>query len=81
MLASGTFSPLKKTYTNGLVNNHAYAIVGYNTLSNGVRLVRMSNPWGVDVFKGDWSDSSPLWTPALRAEVGSTVDEYDGVFF
>jgi len=56
-------------YTNGLVAGHAYALHSVHTLSNGVRLVRLSNPWGVDVYTGDWSDNSSLWTATLRAEV------------
>ena len=68
-------------YTNGLVNNHAYSILGAYTLSNGVRLVKMSNPWGYDVYTGDWSDNSSKWTSAFRAAVGSVVNENDGLFF
>ena len=79
MLAGGTKS--SKSYTNGLVNGHAYAILGAYTLSNGVRLVKMSNPWGNDAYKGDWSDNSSLWTAAFRAEVGAVNDAADGVFF
>lgn len=78
MLSAGTKGI---TYTNGLVGGHAYTIAGAYTLSNGVRLVKVANPWGVDVYKGDWSDSSTLWTPALRAEVSAETDEQDGCFF
>jgi|LakMenEpi03Oct11_1017367.scaffolds.fasta_scaffold04022_2 hypothetical protein len=81
MAAAGTLSPDKKNYTNGLVNNHAYAVVGAFTLSNGVRIVKMSNPWGVDVYTGAWSDKSALWTSALRKEVNSVDNEQDGIFF
>ena len=74
-------STLDKTYTNGLAGGHAYALLGIYKLSNGVRLVKLANPWGVDSFKGDWSDNSSKWTPALRKEVASVVNEQDGVFF
>ena len=80
MFAAGT-KDSSYTYSNGLVNNHAYALLGIYTLSNGVRLVKTSNPWGVDVYTGDWSDNSSKWTSTFRAAVGSTVNENDGVFF
>lgn len=79
ILTAGTQG--NKTYTNGLVGGHAYALLGIYKLSNGVRLVKLANPWGVDAFNGDWSDNSSKWTPALRKEVASVVNEQDGVFF
>lgn len=69
------------TYTNSLVPGHAYAVLGAYKLSNGVRLVKMANPWGVDSYTGDWSDTSSKWTTTLRNEVGSTNNDNDGVFF
>jgi hypothetical protein len=77
-MAANTFD---YTYTNGLVSGHAYSLIGTHILSNGVRLVKLVNPHGVDKYTGDWSDSSSKWTTALRAEVASVVDENDGVFF
>lgn len=41
----------------------------------------MRNPWGSEKFKGDWSDSSGLWTPELKAEAGYKDDTEDGFFF
>ena len=41
----------------------------------------MTNPWGVDAYTGEWSDNSPLWTDALRAEAGATVNDQDGAFY
>jgi hypothetical protein len=77
-MATGTFD---RAYTNGLVAGHAYSLIGTHTLSNGVRLVKLMNPHGVDKYTGDWSDNSSKWTTALRAEVASVVNENDGVFF
>ncbi len=31
-------------------------------------------------MQGDWSDSSPLWTPALRGELGNKQAD-DGAFW
>lgn len=72
-MAAGTRG--SPSYPNGLVNNHAYSLLGAYTLSNGARLVKLSNPWGVDKYTGDYSDSSSKWTSALRTEVGAAVDE------
>lgn len=54
----------------GFVSNHAYVILGVKQLSNGVRLVKLRNPWGSERYTGPWSDNSDLWTDALRAEAG-----------
>jgi len=68
----------------GLVEMHAYSILGVKELelSNGstVKLLRVRNPWGSFEWKGDWSDNSQLWTPALKKAAGFK-DEEDGIFF
>ena len=69
------------TYSNALVPGHAYSVVGAFKLSNGVRLVKMMNPWGVDSYTGEWSDTSTKWNPTLRKEVGAVDNNNDGVFF
>jgi hypothetical protein len=38
--------------TYGLVKNHAYVIIGVDTLNDGTKLIKMRNPWGVEGFKG-----------------------------
>ena len=58
----------------GLLTEHAYSllkVVGTRRTGSGepVRLVKLRNPWGKLEWRGDWSDSSPLWTSALRAEL------------
>ena len=64
---------------NGIVQNHAYTIIGLVKLSNGQRLVKCRNPWGVDTFKGNWSDESNLWTDELVKEAKHKKDLNDGV--
>jgi len=39
------------------------------------------NPWGVDSYTGEWSDTSTLWKDTLRQEVGAVNNNNDGVFF
>ena len=65
---------------DGIPYSHAYTVLGVNQLSTGQRLVRLRNPWARDSFTGDWSDSSPLWTDELRAEVGVEKNN-DGIIF
>ena len=44
-----------------------------------IRLVKLRNPWGEGEWKGDWSDSSPLWNDALKKKFGVEVGD-DGEF-
>ena len=64
----------------GIVQGHAYNVIDLKVLSNGTKLIKLFNPWSQDMFTGSWSDSSPLWTDALRAEVGSKIAN-DGHFW
>ena len=64
----------------GLVSAHAYTVLKAVTLSNGVRLVQIRNPWGGGEYTGPWSDSSDMWTDKFKSEAGFT-EENDGAFF
>mmetsp|Transcript_12488 Transcript_12488/g.10739 ORF Transcript_12488/g.10739 Transcript_12488/m.10739 type:complete len:247 (-) Transcript_12488:110-850(-) len=63
----------------GLVSGHAYTLISAFEVE-GVRLLRIRNPWGGGEWKGDYSDSSDKWTDSLKKAVGY-VDENDGSFF
>jgi hypothetical protein len=70
------------TDDKGLVQRHAFSVLRTATLSNGQRLVQCRNPWGSERWFGDWSDDSPLWTEAFKAEVGGvTSNSNDGKFW
>lgn len=63
---------------SGLVANQAYSVISvHNEL--GHKIVKMRNPWSKSEWKGDFSDSSPLWTPELRQRIGA-VEAEDGIF-
>lgn len=67
----------------GLIGQHAYAILdvqAVTTATGPARLLKMRNPWGNREWSGDWSDESPLWTPALKAQLGYSKAN-DGSFW
>jgi Calpain family cysteine protease/Calpain large subunit, domain III len=66
----------------GLVAGHAYALLQVKETKSGIKLVQLRNPWGEGGMEwtGDWSDRSPLWTEALKAEMGLVVAD-DGAFW
>jgi len=37
----------------GIVSSHAYSILKVFEMKNGVRIVKMRNPWGETEWKGD----------------------------
>jgi len=41
----------------------------------------MRNPWGTELYNGDWSDKSTKWTAALKKEVGLVNNMNDGFFY
>ena len=75
-------------YTNdiekvGLVPTHAYTLIDFNQIETdkgNVNLFRIRNPWSEGEWKGDWSDSSPLWNEKTKKQVKYS-DKEDGIFF
>ena len=66
---------------NGLVGTHSYSVLHAVELSNGIRLLKIRNPWSSERFTGRWSDSSNLWTRKFVDEVGGHYSSDDGIFF
>jgi len=62
----------------GLVCFHAYSLFDAQEV-DGLKLVRIRNPWGGTEWTGRYSDGSHLWTPRLRAKLKHT-DAEDGTF-
>ncbi|CAJ1331023.1 unnamed protein product [Effrenium voratum] len=69
----------------GLVPNHAYSLIDVlDVLDAGgdrVRLLKIRNPHAQDKWRGNWSESSRLWTPELRQRVGAAKAMEAGMFF
>lgn len=64
----------------GLYNFHAYTILSVHELDNGVKLIRMRNPWGSEGYSGPYSDGSAEWADADK-EMVDYVEADDGMFY
>ena len=67
----------------GLLTNHSYQIIDTAILrqnANEVKLLKIKNPWGTNVWNGDWSENSGKWTETFRKNVGYEEKE-KGVFW
>lgn len=64
----------------GLVNGHAYTVLGCVKLNSGEKLVKMRNPWASELYTGAWCDDCSEWDETSKVTAG-WVDADDGVFF
>ncbi|OXV08572.1 hypothetical protein Egran_03665 [Elaphomyces granulatus] len=73
--------PLKGEYREqkGIVQNHAYSIMDAKEI-DGVRLLRLRNPWGEKEWEGPWSDGSEQWTSKWMERLDHKFGN-DGVFW
>ena len=66
----------------GLVSSHAYTLMNlYELKEEGLKLVKLRNPWGEKEFIGDWSDKSSKWTDEIKKKVDFEEDKDDGIFY
>jgi len=70
----------KTTDSSGLVQGHAFTLMSVKQMSNGVKMLKIRNPWGSEKYHGTWSDKDSRWTAALKAEAGMSADMDDGIF-
>lgn len=73
-MSAGCYRPLYN-----LEPSHDYSLIGAYEL-DGHKVLKMRNPWHSEKYTGPWSDKDKRWTPELRKQVGSVV-ENDGIFF
>ena len=65
----------------GIVLGHAYSMLAVHEV-DGHRLLKLRNPWGSGMeWKGDWGDTSPLWTPRMRKRLDYSPKVGDGIFY
>jgi hypothetical protein len=71
----------EETSKMGLVPCHAYTVISALEI-NGLKLLKIRNPWGQFEWKGDFSDKSPMWDtyPGLKEKV-DFKNRNDGIFF
>lgn len=50
----------------GLISSHSYSVIDAFSLDEGIKLLKMRNPWGKGEWQGDWSDNSLKWTDDLK---------------
>ena len=55
----------KTTSASGLVQGHAFTLLGTHVTSAGDKLVKIRNPHGNEKYEGMWSDEDARWTPEL----------------
>jgi hypothetical protein len=71
----------------GLPDDHAYSILGAYQIKNSAgvvtnRLLQIRNPWGYDVYTGNWNDDDTThWTALAISQVPFVNNSNDGVFF
>ena len=48
---------------------------------DGLKLIKLRNPWGDGEWTGDWSDESELWTTRMRNVLDFNIIDDDGIFW
>jgi len=75
----------KKVNNQSLESDHVYSLMDVQEVTdakgNLVRLLKIRNPHARSKWEGAWSDSSHLWTPQLRQELGCPEGGNPQVFF
>ena len=72
-------------YKAGLEPNHAYSVLDVRQLDLGEgsrKLLRLRNPWRKYSWKGNWSDTDPIWesSPRLK-DLLNPLGADEGIFW
>lgn len=52
---------------HGIVTGHAYTILTTHTFSDGVKVFKIRNPWGVEKYRGPaGDDDTAFWTASRQ---------------
>ena len=68
----------------GLVTGHAYSLLDIKEVNSGGKklvLAKVRNPWNREKYTGPYRDSDPVWTDALKKQVGGLDKADDGIFW
>lgn len=69
----------KDVTEKGLCLTHIYVVTKVRAYK-GMEFLCLRNPWGSHEWLGDYSDTSPLWTPELKKMLGMKPSD-DGAFW
>jgi hypothetical protein len=67
-----------KKLTDGLILGHVYSIIDAKIGDNGVRYVRLRNPWGSDEVGKDDKDDGCFWIPLKTLQTEYTYKDDKG---
>jgi hypothetical protein len=83
IMTAGTNKMKNVDYNSlGLEAGHAYTLMSVVELENGVRLVKLRNPWANLEWSGAWGDGDRVnWTPEILAKLEHTQNGSDGIFY
>ena len=60
---------------------HAYTIIQTYELNNGLKLLKMRNPWGTEQYNGPYSDGDYAWTEYIKEAVDYVDGGNEGIFY
>ena len=64
----------------GIVAGHAYSVISCKEY-DGIRLLKIRNPWGSFEWGGAWSDNAPEWTQEYIDYFQPDFNSNDGTFW
>merc|ERR1711957_1101946 len=71
-VGAGSQQHLEDPSAKGIVPGHAYTVLGAYE-ADGLRLLKLRNPWNRGEWKGDWGDGSKNWRSELGQKIAKDV--------